>query len=568
MQTTKTRRFYLSLPGIIITCVALLLALSTLFARDSLAASPAKPAMQAGDGETFALPFAWQGPQEIALGELADVAPPFRLTAATGDFRIQQTTGPDGDGLRILPQPNESGEVGALNIEWRLSDPTNGIALADNDTLIFSLEARTYSPPDGVRFAISDDGGSSSVSAADIGWQSYTVSRVADPTAAKTAIEIAWEPPFEEAWLEIRNMQLEVISDQALMAEPVSATDTPTPVAYPTATWTPFVVTATPEPADLFAAATAVVAATEQAEQLGTATPTAVNMVLATPTPSPQIVTNTPTPANEATLTFNSLRATAIAITTGTPDPRRVLVAATNTPRPPTATPKPTKKPAATKTPTPLFIFVDQMTPTPEAAATPAFPEIFIGKILFLSDRDGGRRPNAYIMNADGSGLARLSSRYFYDRAQEREAYSSDGRYRAFALREEDFGKGGRIQIFYEDGFYGSVRQTTFFGAGVAWSPVWSPNTDHIAFVSSESGNDEIWLVEKDQWPAIKLTENEWQWDLHPSWSPDSKQIIFTSNRTGSRQIWIMDADGGNQQQLTNFPFDVWDPIWVKYPDS
>ncbi len=92
---------------------------------------------------------------------------------------------------------------------------------------------------------------------------------------------------------------------------------------------------------------------------------------------------------------------------------------------------------------------------------------------------------------------------------------------------------------------------------------------DVIAFVASESGNDEIWLVQPNGWPAAQATQNEWEWDHHPSFSPDGSQIVFSSNRvTGQRQLWIMDSDGSNPRQLTNLPFEAWDPVWVKYPDS
>ncbi|MCB0158245.1 MAG: PD40 domain-containing protein, partial [Caldilineaceae bacterium] len=61
---------------------------------------------------------------------------------------------------------------------------------------------------------------------------------------------------------------------------------------------------------------------------------------------------------------------------------------------------------------------------------------------------------------------------------------------------------------------------------------------------------------------------NDWEWDNHPSFSPDGSQIVFMSNRnSGRRQLWIMDADGGNQRQLADFPFEAWDPVWVKYAD-
>jgi len=37
------------------------------------------------------------------------------------------------------------------------------------------------------------------------------------------------------------------------------------------------------------------------------------------------------------------------------------------------------------------------------------------------------------------------------------------------------------------------------------------------------------------------------------------------SNRTGRQQLWIMNADGSNQRQLTDFAFEAWDPLWVKF---
>ena len=57
--------------------------------------------------------------------------------------------------------------------------------------------------------------------------------------------------------------------------------------------------------------------------------------------------------------------------------------------------------------------------------------------------------------------------------------------------------------------------------------------------MANETGNDEIWIVEKDSPSPIQLTKNTWEWDHHPSWSPDGSQIVFSSNRAGNRQIWV-----------------------------
>ena len=141
---------------------------------------------------------------------------------------------------------------------------------------------------------------------------------------------------------------------------------------------------------------------------------------------------------------------------------------------------------------------------------------------------------------------------------------AADGRFQAFV--GEDSVR-WRLQIFYHDYDYGNSLQTTFFGKGRAWSPAWSPTSDWIAFVANETGNDEIWIVEKDKPPPMQLTENTWEWDHHPSWSPDGSQIVFSSNRNGNRQIWIMDADGDNQHPISDPSYDAWNPIWVKYPD-
>lgn len=366
---------------------------------------------------------------------------------------------------------------------------------------------------------------------------------------------------------------------------------TSTPIPMPTRTplraalWTPFVVTNTPTPSDLFAAATLMVNQTRQVQETGTTTPAPPNMVTATPTLTPRVVTNTPRPGNRATADHMALEATARAMTSGTPDPNQAVITATptetprptNTPRPtftprptnaprPTNTPRPTRTPTPTPSVTPVMVYLEELPTSPPPMPTPVFPRLLVGRILFLSTMSGERpnRPGVYVVNADGSQLARLTDNWPYDRAEAREAFSADGRYHAYVSGAVSW----RSHIFYYDDFYDAEVQTTFLGSGKAWSPVWSPASHWIAFVANQTGNDEIWIVEKDNPPAVQLTSNSWEWDHHPSWSPDGNQIVFSSNRGGGRQIWIMDADGGNQHPITDPSYEAWNPVWVKYPDS
>ena len=359
-------------------------------------------------------------------------------------------------------------------------------------------------------------------------------------------------------------LALEATARAVTTGEPVGVvfwTATPRPTATatatPVATQTPVIVTATFTPEDVLAAATIAAQATVAATTTGTATSPPANLLVATPTPKPIIVTNTPTAANAATATRMAAVATAIAFTTGVPDQVRYI----------TATPTEAQAASAARpsnTPTPIFIALDALTATPTPAATPLFPSILVGKILFLADNDGRRGAEAYAMDPDGSNVVRLSSLEFYQRALNRESYSADRRYQTLVKK----GGSGQQQIFYQDALYSTEQSMTEFGAGDAWDPRWSPTAESVVFVANEAGNDEIWVVRKGEWPAQQLTQNQWEWDKHPSWSPDGAQIVFMSNRSGGRQLWLMDAGGKNQQQLTTFTFEVWDPVWVKYADN
>jgi hypothetical protein len=311
----------------------------------------------------------------------------------------------------------------------------------------------------------------------------------------------------------------------------------------------------------------------------GTFTPVPGNWV------TPIIVTPTPTPINRATALYQDTIATAGAVAYGTATPTPINV--------------------WTATPTPVFVLLQgeiptpASTPTPTAAPQPIPPEL-VGKIAFLSDRayhtdaDTQRRngqlalplgdPLVYVVNPDGSGLALLSDRWPYDLAVKRDTYSADQRFRVFvkdALVDTGTKVGGTTlpiqlrvpSLFFFDFYYNVEEQITYFGADdghspIAYEPAWSPTTEQIAFVSNNSGNDEVWIINRDGSGARQLTvDRNGLWDKHPSWSPDGSKIVFWSNRTGNRQIWVMNADGSDLHSLSRTSFNDWDPVWIKYTE-
>ncbi len=339
------------------------------------------------------------------------------------------------------------------------------------------------------------------------------------------------------------------------------------PDSTPTATATMVMVTSTPTPENILTVAALAPTATYQATATGTPTAIPENWV------TPWVVTSTPTPQNQATAQFQLAEATAIAVVYGTPAPLP--------PNMVTVTPEPTE------TPTPVFILLQGelppptpvLTAVPPLEPTPPIPAQLIGKIAFKSDRTG--QEEIYVINPDGSGLALLTSRWPYHVARLADAFSAEGRFRIFTkdmvryknisdpVTDEIVGakRADAPALYWYDSLYQAEELLTHFGAGIAYDGVWSPSREQIAFVSNDSGNDEIWVINRDGSELRQLTRDDFNWwDKHPSWSPDGNQIVFWSNRTGHGQIWVMDADGNNLYSLSRTGFNDWDPVWLKYP--
>jgi hypothetical protein len=334
---------------------------------------------------------------------------------------------------------------------------------------------------------------------------------------------------------------------------------TPTPAAMSLV-----VVTATPTPKNIITAAAHAATATAYAATIGTYTPMPWNWVVPiVVTPEPP----TPIPANAATAAFQVAEATALAFVNGTPTPRPVNVW--------TATPTPFMRPVSGEVATPW------VPPSPTPTLLP-IPRELVGKIIFLSNRSGGPQPLpeplAYVIDPDGGNLAVLTDYTFYNTALARDTYSADQQYRAFAKESN-----GVPAIFYLDYQDNLVKPITFFAfdAGGAWEPVWSPTQEQIAFVTDVTQHEEIWVANRDGSGLRQLTETD-EADIasesgkdgfvpeakgHPSWSPDGSKIVFWSTNTGDQQIWVMNADGSNAHILSPSRYDDWDPVWVKYTD-
>jgi Tol biopolymer transport system component len=204
------------------------------------------------------------------------------------------------------------------------------------------------------------------------------------------------------------------------------------------------------------------------------------------------------------------------------------------------------------------------------SAGTPD-AEAFSGsraKIAFASDRDfvgethGNFIGEIYVMNPTGSARQRLTR----SRASELSpAWSPDRRRIAFVRAIPDSQRFG----FTEEAIYvmnsnGSGERRLTSRGSLANEPVWSPDGQRIAFASDRDGNYEIYVMNTDGSSQRRLTQNR-VWDSHPSWSPDGRKIAFASDRSGKfakSDIYVMSADGSFPRRLTRSPASDRAPDW------
>ncbi len=222
----------------------------------------------------------------------------------------------------------------------------------------------------------------------------------------------------------------------------------------------------------------------------------------------------------------------------------------------------PTPTPTAPPTPTP-FQWSPALIPTPTPEPTPQPLATYKGQIAFWTDREGVAQ--LYLMNPDGSNqrpapLARWG-RTEYDELRAREAISPDGRWQLYTAA----GNNRVAQIWVMDTTKAAANRQVTRLDNICYDPVWSPDGYTIAFVSEQTGVDDIWTATVDGKQVRDLTKGTWEWHKHPSWSPDGSKIVYWSNAvSGHQQIWIMNPDGTGQTILSNNDYNDWDPIWIK----
>ena len=102
------------------------------------------------------------------------------------------------------------------------------------------------------------------------------------------------------------------------------------------------------------------------------------------------------------------------------------------------------------------------------------------------------------------------------------------------------------------------------------WSTQWegyaqfSRDGTQIAFGSHRSGTEEVWVADRDDRNARKLTSFNGRQGGTPTWSPDGQRIAYDLRDGARGNIYVISARGGAPRQIADHPADDLAPNWSR----
>lgn len=168
--------------------------------------------------------------------------------------------------------------------------------------------------------------------------------------------------------------------------------------------------------------------------------------------------------------------------------------------------------------------------------------------IAFESDRDGNYE--IYVAGVDGRSPRRLTHNPARDQAP---AWSPDGR-RIVFTSDRDHRAGADVYVMNADGT-GVERLTSDLAH---WAPQFSPDGGRIAV----QVNRDVQVIDLADGTSRRLTDDPRN-GMNPTWAPDGQRIAFVTTRNGQAEIFTMNADGTDQTRLVTMARgNAIDPRW------
>lgn len=150
-------------------------------------------------------------------------------------------------------------------------------------------------------------------------------------------------------------------------------------------------------------------------------------------------------------------------------------------------------------------------------------------RIAFTWTTDG--QVDLYLVNADGSGLIRLTNT---PEDEFRPAWSPDGTQLVY---DRDVADTTVVRDLFLINADGSGARQFPTGGKYNFHASWSPDGKQIAFTSQRDGNEELYLADVAGGSVTRLTQNGGA-DGDPAWAADGHTIVFTSQRSGVKNLY------------------------------
>jgi Tol biopolymer transport system component len=170
-------------------------------------------------------------------------------------------------------------------------------------------------------------------------------------------------------------------------------------------------------------------------------------------------------------------------------------------------------------------------------------------RIAFVSERDGNME--IYSMNPDGSDQRRLTSDFALD---DHPTWSPDSKQLVFTSTRQPAERPGQgwnaLYIMNADG--SGVKRLSPPGV-TDYSPVWSPGKDRVAFVCQGQGL----CVMKADGSDRRVVTKDGGW---PAFAGNGHRLYFHKRYEGHWGIWEVRLDGGDPKRLTTADLDVCTP--------
>jgi Tol biopolymer transport system component/predicted Ser/Thr protein kinase len=165
-------------------------------------------------------------------------------------------------------------------------------------------------------------------------------------------------------------------------------------------------------------------------------------------------------------------------------------------------------------------------------------------RIAFRSEREGG---GIFVMGRTGESVRRITDTGYCP------AWSPDGAEIAFATADfNDPAMRPHLSELWAVAL--DTGETRRIAAEDAIQPHWSPSGRRIAFwgVRPGSGRRDIWTVPAAGGSPVSVTDDP-HLDFNPLWSPDGNHLYFVSDRGGSRNLWRVPVDEASGRTLGPF---------------